>query len=155
MKYLAGLMAIMGLTSMGYAYETRTLVGLWPSMTSSVVNFRSYHNVGLGNSQLIVGFSTGLDKSNIFSPFVARVGLTMKTELPLLSDFDLIAEVSRLGSSNLEFNSINIVRNYVYPLSNSVELGVSVTLARLGFLGSTRFDILSSVEPVLGVKVKL
>jgi len=150
-----GLAVVGAMASATWAYDTRTLVGLWPSGTTSVLNFRSYHDLGWGANQLIVGASTGMDKNNVLSPLALRVGVTMKTDVPLLADFDLIMEAQRNGGSNIELVSLSIIRNYTVTLAKGLELGASVTLARLGFVGDTRFDILQAVEPVLGVKVSL
>ena len=148
-------MGIMGVASPIMGYETRTLVGLWPSGTTSVTNFRSYHDLGWGSNQLIVGVTTGMDKNNVLSPLALRLGVTMKTEVPLLTDFDLVVDAQRVGGGNIELASLSVIRNYTVTLAKGLELGSSVTLARLGFVGDTRFDILQAVEPVLGVKVTL
>lgn len=149
------MVGVVAIVSPVMAYETRTLVGLWPSGTTSVLNFRSYHDLGWGANQLIVGATTGMDKNNVLSPLLVRLGLTMKSDVPLLADFDLVVDAQRVGGSNIELVSLSVIRNYTVTLAKGLELGASVTLARLGFVGDTRFDILQSVEPVLGVKVTL
>ncbi|NBV41189.1 hypothetical protein EBR96_00235 [bacterium] len=151
----------LGLATSVSAYDAKTLVSLpGTSQTTGGAEVRTYHNVGLGNTQLVLGLGASVPLNNETSRalgLAGQVGLTFATDLPVLNDFEVVASFENtsggLGVLHIA-KSVKINKNFVYRLNDKLQLGATVTLADIRVDDRT-LNIFSSVTPVVGFTVSL
>lgn len=154
---LAGFLSL-GLAASASAYDVRVSTALTGSTGATAPFFETYHNVGLGGSQLILGAQLGIpatfDKDRGVS-FKGNIGLTVDTDLPVLSNFEITTDFgqSELGNVFVGQN-LMIRKKYYAKLSDKVEIGISATLLSVDF-HNQNVSILSTVIPVIAMTAKI
>jgi len=150
---LAGILSV-GIAASVSAYDTKVVTGITNTNGAKV---ETYHNVGLGSHQLILGFNTGFptesDKGGL--AFSGNIGLTFDTDLPILGDFELSADFSKTATDNVKIaQALSIKKKYLVKLTDKVELGLDVNLISLDF-ANKQVNILSTVAPVVAMTIKI
>jgi len=146
-----------GLAVSTSAYDTKVVTTL---LGGTGANIQTYHNVGLGSSQLILGatasfpFSSDMPLSN----YSGIVGMTFDTDLPVLGNFELITDVANDSVGNLKMaQSLSVTKKYYAKLTDKLELGISANLFKYTFepnnLGT--LGVLTAVNPVVALTVKI
>ncbi len=151
---LAGLLTV-GLATSASAYDTRLSTAITGSTGATV---QTYHNVGLGASQLILGAQMGIPATSDTDSglsFSGTVGLTVDTDLPVLSNFEITTDFGKTELGDAWFgNNLMISKKYYAKLTDKVEIGISATLLSVDFSGKN-VSILSTVTPVIALNVKI
>jgi hypothetical protein len=151
---LAGLLTV-GLAASASAYDTRVVTGINNTDGASI---QTYHNIGLGSSQLILGMKTGIpstsDKDRGLS-LSGNIGLTVDTDLPVLSNFEISADFGKDETGDLWVGkNLMIVKKYTVKLADKIDIGLSATLLNVDFDGET-VTVLGTVAPVIAMNVKI
>lgn len=150
---LAGLLTV-GLAASASAYDGRVVTGI---TNTSGAYIKTYHNVGLGSSQLILGAKLGVpassDKTRGLS-FSGNVGLTVDSDLPVLSNFEINTDFGKSELGDVWVGqTLTLSKTCYAKLSDKVEIGISAALLSVDFSGKT-VSVLSTVAPVIAVTTK-
>jgi len=150
---LAGILSV-GIAASVSAYDTKVVTGITNTNGASI---ESYHNIGLGSHQLILGFNSGLptesDKGGL--SLSGNLGLTFDTDLPVLGDFELSADFSKSATGNISIaQKLSVKKKYLVKLTDKVELGLDVNVISLDF-ANKQVNVLSTVAPVVAMTIKI
>ncbi len=163
---LAGLLTA-GLAVSTSAYDTKVVTGF---NGNDGANINTYHNVGLGSSQLILGVNAStLSFDGDAKPaavFSGTVGLTFATDIPVLDNFELktsIAQTKAAADSDGKGGGEGIFqigqtwtlsKKYYAKLTDKIEVGINADLLQVSF-GQENIQILPQVNPVFAMTVKI
>ena len=151
---LAGLLSL-GLAVGTSAADTR-IVTAFTGTTGSAA--QTYHNIGLGSSQLILGATFGVptntDKDNGFYA-LGHFGLTFDTDLPLLSNFEVTTDFSKGETGELVIGqTLTVSKKYFTKLADKIEVGIGADLLRLNFADEALY-IVPNISPVIAFNAKI
>ncbi len=151
---LAGLLT-MGLAVGTSAGDTRVVTSFTNTAGATA---QTYHNIGLGSSQLILGATFGVptnsDKDNGLYA-LGNFGLTFNTDLPVLTNFEVTTDFSKAGTGSLVIGkTLTVSKKYYAKLADKVEVGIGADLLKLDFEREALF-IVPNIAPVVAFNVKI